>query len=246
MSDPACSAGAALARRLRQYGERRCWSGWLEAGVDPAHVSVIRPSGRPVGAWCPRHSPTFPRTRCRPSSCLAMKPYQLDLVAPALAPILDPETLLVSILAGVELASLRGRFPAPRTIVKAMPNLPVAARQGRGRPLQRQRGQVARALVIGPDGGARPCRMVRRRAGAFSSPACSPAPARPSCSASSRRWPRRPKPSASTPSRPGGWRAAMVEGAAAMARASRRRAAAAGAEGGEPRRHHPGRPAGAR
>jgi pyrroline-5-carboxylate reductase len=37
---------------------------------------------------------------------------------------------LISILAGVELATLRGRFPAPRTIVRAMPNTPVALGTG--------------------------------------------------------------------------------------------------------------------
>ncbi|MEO7177866.1 MAG: pyrroline-5-carboxylate reductase dimerization domain-containing protein, partial [Allosphingosinicella sp.] len=37
---------------------------------------------------------------------------------------------LVSILAGTTLATLRGHFPAPRTIVKAMPNLPVSLGKG--------------------------------------------------------------------------------------------------------------------
>ncbi len=78
-----------------------------------------------------------------------MKPYQLDRVAPRLAPILDPETILVSILAGVELASLRARFPAPRTIIRAMPNLPV--RLGKGViGLHSDSGDgAARALVTG-------------------------------------------------------------------------------------------------
>ena len=42
---------------------------------------------------------------------LAVKPQLLDVVAPALAPALEAETMLVSILAGVEIASLRRRFP---------------------------------------------------------------------------------------------------------------------------------------
>jgi pyrroline-5-carboxylate reductase len=61
---------------------------------------------------------------------LGVKPQKLDEVAPGLAPALDPETILVSILAGVEIASLRGRFPAPHSIVRAMPNLPVRLNQG--------------------------------------------------------------------------------------------------------------------
>ena len=103
--------------------------GWLASGVDPAHVSVIRPSGESVGHDI-RVTREYPEDEVPAIVLLAMKPHQLDLVAPALAPILDPRTILVSILAGVESASLRARFPQPRTIVRAMPNLPV--RLGKG------------------------------------------------------------------------------------------------------------------
>ena len=109
-------AGAMLAR-------------WIEEGVDPAHVSVIRPSGA-AAAEGVRVTTDFPEDEVPAIVMLGMKPYQLDVAAPALAPILDPETILVSILAGVELASLRARFPGPRTIIRAMPNLPV--RLGKG------------------------------------------------------------------------------------------------------------------
>ena len=103
--------------------------GWIAAGVDPGHVSVIRPSGRSVGHGV-RVLTDYPEDEVPAVVVLAMKPHQLDAAARGLGPILDPHTILVSILAGVELASLRERFPAPETIVKAMPNLPV--RLGKG------------------------------------------------------------------------------------------------------------------
>lgn len=103
--------------------------GWIAAGVDPRHVTVIRPSGREVAPGV-RVLTDYPEDEVPAMVLLAMKPYQLDSVAPALAPILDPHTILVSILAGVELATLRARFPGPETVVKAMPNLPV--RLGKG------------------------------------------------------------------------------------------------------------------
>ena len=103
--------------------------GWIAAGADPAHFSVVRPSGGEVGHGV-RVLTEFPEDEVPAIVLLAMKPYQLDVVAPALAPILDPHTILVSILAGVELGTLRERFPAPETVVKAMPNLPV--RLGKG------------------------------------------------------------------------------------------------------------------
>jgi pyrroline-5-carboxylate reductase len=103
--------------------------GWIASGVDPAHVSVVRPSGQPVGHGV-RVLTDFPEDEVPAIVLLAMKPLQLDDVAPFLAPILDRHTILISILAGVELASLRARFPAPEAVVKAMPNLPV--RLGKG------------------------------------------------------------------------------------------------------------------
>ncbi|MEA3042390.1 MAG: pyrroline-5-carboxylate reductase [Sphingomonadales bacterium] len=121
---------------------------WLEEGVDPAHVSVIRPSGAAVGDGV-RVTRDYPEDEVPAIVLLAMKPHQLDLAAPALAPILDVETILVSILAGVELASLRARFATPRTIVRAMPNLPV--RIGKGAVVLTSDGTdlAARALVTG-------------------------------------------------------------------------------------------------
>ncbi len=103
--------------------------GWLAAGVDSTHVTVIRPSGAPVGHDI-RVLADYPEDEVPAIVVLAMKPYQLDAVAPPLAPALDPRTILVSILAGVEAGSLRERFVAPETIVKAMPNLPVALGKG--------------------------------------------------------------------------------------------------------------------
>jgi pyrroline-5-carboxylate reductase len=128
-------AGAMLAR-------------WLEEGVDPAHVSVIRPSGAPAGAGV-RVTTDWPEDEVPAIVLLGMKPYQLDLVAPALAPILDAETILVSILAGVELASLRARFPTPRTIIRAMPNLPVRIGKGVTSLTSDSTDIAAKALVTG-------------------------------------------------------------------------------------------------
>ncbi|MGZ8335674.1 MAG: pyrroline-5-carboxylate reductase family protein [Allosphingosinicella sp.] len=104
-------------------------AGWLDAGVDPAHVTIVRPSGRPVPGGV-RVLRDYPEDEVPAVVLLAMKPHQLDAVAAGLAPILDPNSLFVSILAGTELASLRERFATPRTIVRAMPNLPV--RLGKG------------------------------------------------------------------------------------------------------------------
>jgi pyrroline-5-carboxylate reductase len=61
---------------------------------------------------------------------LGVKPQKLNAVAADLEGRLMPQSVLVSILAGVESTSLRSRFGAAGTIVRAMPNLPVAIRRG--------------------------------------------------------------------------------------------------------------------
>jgi pyrroline-5-carboxylate reductase len=104
-------------------------AGWLDAGLDPAQVTVVRPSGRGVAPGV-RVLTQLPEGEVPALVLLGFKPKSLDDVAPALAPALDEHTILVSILAGVEQTSLRARFPAPRTVVKAMPNLPVRLRKG--------------------------------------------------------------------------------------------------------------------
>lgn len=100
--------------------------GWMAAGLDPASVTVVTRSG--LGAPGGVRSVTELPPDERPATLvLAVKPKQLDTVAPLLAG-LEPE-LLVSILAGVEADVLARRIPA-RAVVRAMPNLPVAIRQG--------------------------------------------------------------------------------------------------------------------
>src|SRR5688500_4305675 len=103
--------------------------GWLDAGLDSAQVTVIRPSGKPVAEGV-RVLTKLPSDERPVVAMLGVKPQKLDEVAPGLAPALRESALLISILAGVEHASLRARFPGPRTIVRAMPNTPTALRKG--------------------------------------------------------------------------------------------------------------------
>ncbi|HEX8239066.1 MAG TPA: pyrroline-5-carboxylate reductase [Allosphingosinicella sp.] len=103
--------------------------GWLAAGADPRLITVVRPSGRAPAPGI-RTLTALPEDEVPALVLLGVKPQKLAEVAPVIAPALEPQTLLVSILAGTPLATLRGLFPVPRTIVKAMPNLPVGLRKG--------------------------------------------------------------------------------------------------------------------
>ena len=118
--------------------------GWRAAGVDLSSVTVIRPSGRPVNGV--RTVTAYPDEVPR-FVMLGFKPQKLDEVALALAPRVGEETILVSMLAGVSATSLRDRFSAARAILRVMPNLPVAQRQGVTALYSDDDDDQARALI---------------------------------------------------------------------------------------------------
>jgi len=103
--------------------------GWRGGGLDLGAVTVIRPSGKPVEGTrtVNRSADAGPPPKV---AVLAFKPQKLDEIAPELRQRLSAKTVLVSLLAGVEAASLRERFPGVGAIVRAIPNLPVAVRRG--------------------------------------------------------------------------------------------------------------------
>lgn len=98
-------------------------AGWLAAGV-PLELTVVDPvvTEVPAGVRLLRQVPAERFDMV----LLGIKPQLLGEVAPALAPVLTAETVLLSILAGAELASLAGHFPVNGGIVRLMPNLAAA------------------------------------------------------------------------------------------------------------------------
>ena len=103
--------------------------GWRASGFDLSSLVVIRPSGTPVEGV--RTVTSFAEAGPPPKLIvLAFKPQTLGEVAPQLRPWLTSKATVMSLLAGVECAMLRDQFRSARTIVRAMPNLPVAVRRG--------------------------------------------------------------------------------------------------------------------
>jgi len=103
-------------------------AGWRSADVDFSNAIAIRPSGKQVdGVATVTELPDGPP----PLRCvLGFKPQKLSEIAPQLAPRLSEETILVSMLAGVEAETLRKLFPNVQAVVRIMPNLAVEERQG--------------------------------------------------------------------------------------------------------------------
>ncbi|KQO66251.1 pyrroline-5-carboxylate reductase [Methylobacterium sp. Leaf89] len=108
-------------------------SGWLAGGLDPARTTILDPQVSPeLQALCAARglalNPAAPPVA--EALVLAMKPQGLEAAAPALAPLIGPGTLVVSVLAGKTIANLRDRLPGARAIVRAMPNLPASIGRG--------------------------------------------------------------------------------------------------------------------
>jgi pyrroline-5-carboxylate reductase len=103
--------------------------GWRAAGVDFSNAVVIRPSLVPVEGIQTVTSMSLAGAPPR-MVVLGIKPQNLDEVAPDLNRWLTSKTVIVSMLAGAEAATLRQRFPGAGAIVRVMPNLPVAIRRG--------------------------------------------------------------------------------------------------------------------
>lgn len=103
--------------------------GWRAAGIDLSSAVAIRPSGMPVTGvlTVTNLADAGPAPRL---VVLGFKPQKLDEIAPQLNGWVTGRTTIVSLLAGVEVASLKQRFPGAAAIVRAMPNLPVAIRRG--------------------------------------------------------------------------------------------------------------------
>jgi pyrroline-5-carboxylate reductase len=103
--------------------------GWRVAGLDLTPIIAIDPANKAIEGVRTVTSLTE-AGRAPQLALLGFKPQKLDEIAADLAPRLSGKTILVSILVGVEIASLRERFRGVRAIVRAMPNLPVAIRRG--------------------------------------------------------------------------------------------------------------------
>lgn len=119
-------------------------AGWRRAEFDLSGMTAVSPSGRAIeGVTVATSIPAGSPDWC----WIGFKPQMLADIAPALEPHVGEETVLLSILAGVEAASLRRVFPRARAIVRLMPNLPVSENEGVTALYSEDADEVLRAEV---------------------------------------------------------------------------------------------------
>jgi pyrroline-5-carboxylate reductase len=105
-------------------------SRWIDCGLPPQRVTVIRPSAKPVmegvSVVTRIDQPVAPGTLV----LLGFKPQQLGQVAQSMESLIGEGVTLFSILAGVPVDGLRAAFPRVDGIIRCMPNLPVRIGKG--------------------------------------------------------------------------------------------------------------------
>lgn len=100
-------------------------AGWLASGMDPARFTVVDPflAEAPAGVRLLREPP---QGAAFDVIQLGFKPQQLAEASALVEPLAGEGTLVLSLLAGADLATLRAHFPRAAGIVRVMPNLAVA------------------------------------------------------------------------------------------------------------------------
>jgi pyrroline-5-carboxylate reductase len=109
--------------------------GWLATGMSPRGVTILDPHPSPDAVSTAKaHGMQLnpPLGHVPPASAiiLAIKPQMLDAAQAVLKHLVQPGSLVISILAGKTIADIAQRMEGNRAIVRAMPNLPASVRRG--------------------------------------------------------------------------------------------------------------------
>lgn len=110
-------------------------SGLIEAGTDPQKITVAEPAPE-RRAWLEKTHGVLAyasnHAACQDAQAVvvAVKPGVVATVLQEAAPALAPETLVISIAAGVSLASLQVALPKDQPVIRVMPNTPALVRAG--------------------------------------------------------------------------------------------------------------------
>lgn len=111
--------------------------GWIARGRDPHSITVIDPSvegrtrlqDRGVRVAADADAVSMPDGGFD-VLVVAVKPQSFEVALPPAAPLVGPETLVVSVAAGKTVQTLRDLLGHPRKVIRAMPNTPAAIGRG--------------------------------------------------------------------------------------------------------------------
>jgi pyrroline-5-carboxylate reductase len=125
--------------------------GWLGLGLPPDNIVVLEPQPSPqiadLAARGIALNPPLQTITDIAAIVIALKPQVAADILPALAPLVSPSTVVVSIMAGRTLGFLQAIFNRPCALVRAMPNTPAAIGRGITVAVPRNAGAAQRDLA---------------------------------------------------------------------------------------------------
>lgn len=100
-------------------------AGWLAAGVEPSHFSVLDPAleNAPQGVALYREVSEAMAFGQHDAVLLGFKPQQLGALGPGLQSLTGNGVALYSLLAGLTIAQIKAAFPTADAHIRVMPNL---------------------------------------------------------------------------------------------------------------------------
>ena len=109
--------------------------GLLRAGSSPTRIHVSDPDKKRRDTLTQHHNVTVTDENNTAvvdagAVVIAVKPGKVNTVLEEVAPVLKPDTLILSIAAGITLAQLQSRLPANQPLVRVMPNTPALIGKG--------------------------------------------------------------------------------------------------------------------
>ncbi|WP_420414166.1 pyrroline-5-carboxylate reductase [Roseibium sp.] len=109
-------------------------SGWMADGIDPASVLVLDPFlsaevSNLLTKHGIRHVTDVPEEMTAGIVLVAIKPQMMDEVLPSLAPVIDQETLVLSVAAGTPVSKFQSAF-GDIPVARCMPNTPAMVKRG--------------------------------------------------------------------------------------------------------------------
>jgi pyrroline-5-carboxylate reductase len=109
--------------------------GWLRAGVDPSRIVIIDPApSMDLRSLVDENgivvNPPLTSIADARVIVLAVKPQMFDAALSGLGSLLQPNSLVISIIAGKTAASIARQFGGDVAVVRAMPNTPASVGRG--------------------------------------------------------------------------------------------------------------------
>ncbi|RMB61143.1 pyrroline-5-carboxylate reductase [Tessaracoccus antarcticus] len=108
-------------------------AGWLKSGWEASDIVIVDAHAPRVAELEQRHGVRgveLAEAAAADTLVLAVKPHQMSSVLESLSGALRPESLVVSIAAGVTLDQLAAGLPHGQGIIRVMPNTPALVGQG--------------------------------------------------------------------------------------------------------------------